>query len=100
MYKVHLGFALNIIALGLLFPGILLPMFSLNMEMLAAVGGSSLQTDLVNKQLCHSNQQQTTRSDFRRSKRKVCIGELTDPSRAQQSFDSCILFDYGSLQAN
>lgn len=47
----HIGFGLNIIALGLFFPGILLPMFSLNMEMAAALGGSTLSSALVDKEL-------------------------------------------------
>lgn len=51
MMKKHLGFALNLIALILFVPGILLPMFSLNMEMTAQVGGSSLTSTLVNKNL-------------------------------------------------
>jgi len=51
MVKKHLGFSLNIIALFLFIPGILLPMFSLSMEMTAKLSGSSLSSDLVNKEL-------------------------------------------------
>jgi len=47
----HLGFGLNIIALGLFFPGILLTMFSLNMDMAANMSGSSLTANLINKDL-------------------------------------------------
>lgn len=49
--KRHIGFGLNIIAIGLFFPGILLPMFSLNMEMSAILSGSSLTSALVDKEL-------------------------------------------------
>jgi len=51
MVKKHLGFSLNIIALFLFIPGILLPMFSLSMEMTAKLSGSSLSSDLINKEL-------------------------------------------------
>jgi len=51
MIKRHLGFSLNCIAILLFIPGILLPMFSLNMEMTAKLASSSLSTDLVNKNL-------------------------------------------------
>lgn len=51
MYKKHLGFAFNIIALGLFFPGILLTMFSFNMEMAANLSGSSLTSSLIDKEL-------------------------------------------------
>jgi uncharacterized paraquat-inducible protein A len=47
----HLGFGLNIVALGLFFPGILLPMFALNMEMAAVISGSTLSSTLVDKEL-------------------------------------------------
>ena len=47
----HLGFGLNIAALGLFFPGILLPMFSLNMEMSGRLAGSTLVSTLVDKEL-------------------------------------------------
>lgn len=51
MYRIHIGFGLNMLALGLLFPGILLPMFSLNMDMLASISGTALQAQLVDKEL-------------------------------------------------
>lgn len=51
MYKKHLGFALNLVALGLFFPGILLTMFSFDMEMLAVLGGSNFTPSLINKEL-------------------------------------------------
>ncbi|MFT4789779.1 MAG: paraquat-inducible protein A [Paraglaciecola sp.] len=51
MYKKHLGFAFNIIALGLFFPGILLTMFSFNMEMAANLSGSALTSSLMDKEL-------------------------------------------------
>ncbi|MBU2878580.1 MULTISPECIES: paraquat-inducible protein A [Aliiglaciecola] len=49
--KRHIGFALNILAIGLFFPGILLPMFSLDMEMAASLGGSTLSSSIVDKEL-------------------------------------------------
>ena len=50
MYK-HLGFFFNVVALFLFVPGILLPMFSLNMDVMAQVGGSTITSGLVNKEL-------------------------------------------------
>ncbi|MCF2948785.1 paraquat-inducible protein A [Paraglaciecola aquimarina] len=47
----HLGFGLNIIALGLFFPGILLTMFKFDMEMKAMLSGSSLTSTLIDKEL-------------------------------------------------
>lgn len=47
----HLGFGLTLLALGLFVPGILLPMFNLNMEMAAQLGSSALQSSLINKEL-------------------------------------------------
>lgn len=47
----HLGFGLNLAALGLFFPGILFPMFSFNMEMAANLSGSKLGTSIVDKEL-------------------------------------------------
>ncbi len=49
--KRHLGFILNIAALALFVPGILLPMFSLDMSVIAKISGSSLSSELVNKEL-------------------------------------------------
>lgn len=51
MYKKHLGFALNLVAIGLFFPGILLTMFSFNMDMMAVLGGSTFTPSLINKEL-------------------------------------------------
>lgn len=51
MYRKHIGFAFNIAALGLFFPGILLTMFSFNMEMAANISGSSLTSALIDKEL-------------------------------------------------
>ncbi|MGJ8682488.1 paraquat-inducible protein A [Paraglaciecola sp.] len=51
MIRKHLGFGLNIIALGLFFPGILLTMFSFDMEMKAILSGSSLTSALIDKEL-------------------------------------------------
>jgi uncharacterized paraquat-inducible protein A len=51
MYKKHIGFAFNIVALGLFFPGILLTMFSFNMEMAANISGSALNSSLIDKEL-------------------------------------------------
>lgn len=51
MIKKHLGFGLNLMAILLFIPGIILPMFSLTMEMTAKVSASSLSSDLVNKEL-------------------------------------------------
>jgi hypothetical protein len=51
MIRKHLGFALNIIALGLFFPGILLTMFNFDMEMKALLSGSSLTSNLIDKEL-------------------------------------------------
>ena len=47
----HFGFVLNVIAIALFIPGILLPMFSLNMDVAAQISGSSLTTGLINKEL-------------------------------------------------
>ena len=51
MYKKHLGFILNISAIALFVPGIILPMFSLNMEMMAKLAQSQLTSNLVDKEL-------------------------------------------------
>lgn len=49
--KKHIGFGLNIAALGLFFPGIILPMFSMNMEMAAVFNQSTLTSSIVDKEL-------------------------------------------------
>ncbi|MGB2265067.1 MAG: paraquat-inducible protein A [Glaciecola sp.] len=51
MKKRHLGFAINLLALALFFPGILLPMITLDMEMAANLSGSAFVTELLNKEL-------------------------------------------------
>lgn len=51
MIKRHLGFGLNIGALALFFPGILLPMFAFNMDMAAALNTSVLSSTIVDKEL-------------------------------------------------
>ena len=47
----HLGLGLNLLALGLFFPGILLPMFALKTEMNAWFGQGRLGASLVDKDL-------------------------------------------------
>lgn len=49
--KKHIGFGLNIGALGLFFPGIALPMFALNMEMTALLSSSKMTSPLIDKEL-------------------------------------------------
>jgi uncharacterized paraquat-inducible protein A len=49
--KKHLGFFLNLIAIALFIPGILLPMFSLSMEMTAHVATANLSSELINREL-------------------------------------------------
>lgn len=47
----HAGFVLNLIALGLFFPGIFLPMFTLNTEMKVILSNSSFTSSLVDEEL-------------------------------------------------
>ena len=47
----HIGFALSIIAIGLFIPGILAPIFTLNMELAVVLSGPSISSELVNKEL-------------------------------------------------
>jgi hypothetical protein len=47
----HIGFALSIVAIGLFVPGILAPMFTLNMELAVVLSGPSISSELVNKEL-------------------------------------------------
>lgn len=49
--KRHIGFLLNLIALALFIPGIMLPMFSLNMELAAIISQSSISSNIINKEL-------------------------------------------------
>lgn len=51
MIKKHLGFLTNLIAIALFIPGILLPMFSLNMAMTAKLSGAKLTNTLIDKNL-------------------------------------------------
>lgn len=51
MIRKHLGFLINVIAIALFVPGILLPMFSLNMAMTANVSGAKLTNTLIDKNL-------------------------------------------------
>lgn len=50
-YLKHVGFSLNLAALGLFFPGIWLPIFSLDMTMMANLGTSVLTAPLVAKEI-------------------------------------------------
>lgn len=48
----HFAFGINLLAIALFIPGIVLPMFSLDMSIMATVGsGASLSSELVNQQL-------------------------------------------------
>ena len=47
----HIGFILNICALALFVPGILLPIFSLNMDIIADISGATMTTQAVTKEL-------------------------------------------------
>ncbi|MBA6290762.1 paraquat-inducible protein A [Colwellia sp. MB3u-70] len=49
--KKHLGFFFNLIAIALFIPGILLPMFSLNMAMTANVSGAKVTNTIIDKNL-------------------------------------------------
>ncbi len=49
--KKHLGFSLNILAIALFIPGIILPMFSLSMEMKVKLSSSILSPNLIDKEL-------------------------------------------------
>ena len=51
MISKHLGFFLNIAAICLFVPGVILPMFSLSMEVTANLGASNLTSELINKEL-------------------------------------------------
>jgi uncharacterized paraquat-inducible protein A len=51
MIKKHLGFFFNLIAIALFIPGILLPMFSLNMAMTANVSGAKITNTIIDKNL-------------------------------------------------
>lgn len=51
MIEKKIGFAINLIALLLFIPGIVLPMFSLSMDMAANVSGTNINATLINKEL-------------------------------------------------
>ncbi|MFT5540870.1 MAG: paraquat-inducible protein A [Glaciecola sp.] len=51
MIQKHIGFALSLVAIGLFVPGILAPIFSLNMEMAIVIAGPTLSSELINKEL-------------------------------------------------
>ena len=51
-YLLHIGFLLNLLALALFFPGIWLPMFSLDMSVAATLSGSNpLSYEVINREL-------------------------------------------------
>jgi len=47
----HLGMLLNLVAIALFVPGILLPMFTLSIDMFASLSSSQLTTNMVDKSL-------------------------------------------------
>jgi paraquat-inducible protein A len=47
----HLGFLLNILSIALFIPGIILPMFSLTMDVKAATNISTLSSQVINSEL-------------------------------------------------
>ena len=47
----HIGFLLSVIAIGLFIPGILAPMFTLNMELAINLAGPTISSELVAKEL-------------------------------------------------
>ncbi len=51
MIQKHLGFALIVVSLGLFIPGIVMTMFSLNMEMGIAIPGANITSEIVRKNL-------------------------------------------------
>lgn len=51
MFQKQIGFALSIIAIGLFVPGILAPMFTLNMELALVLAGPTISSELVSKEL-------------------------------------------------
>jgi hypothetical protein len=50
-YYKYTGFAITLLAIGLFVPGIILPMFSLSMDMNVDVAGTGFASNLVNKDL-------------------------------------------------
>lgn len=51
MLQKHIGFLLSVIAIGLFIPGVLAPMFTLNMELSVNFAGPSITSELVAKEL-------------------------------------------------
>ncbi|MFC4701194.1 paraquat-inducible protein A [Glaciecola siphonariae] len=51
MLNKHLGFALSVVAIGLFVPGIILPMFTLSMDMAVAISGTGIDAQLVDREL-------------------------------------------------
>ena len=47
----HVGFGLSIAAIACFIPGIILPMFLLNTDMVIALSGAGFETEIVNKEL-------------------------------------------------
>jgi hypothetical protein len=47
----HIGFVLSVVAIGLFIPGILAPMFTLNMELAVNLAGPTISSELVAKEL-------------------------------------------------
>jgi uncharacterized paraquat-inducible protein A len=47
----HIGFGLTILAIACFVPGILLPMFALNMDMAVGLTGASFNSGILNKEL-------------------------------------------------
>ena len=51
MLQKHIGFLVSVIAIGLFIPGILAPMFTLNMELAVNIAGPTISSELVGKEL-------------------------------------------------
>lgn len=49
--KKHIGFSLTLCAIALFVPGIILPMFTLSMDMLVTITGAGFNSALINKEL-------------------------------------------------
>lgn len=49
--KKHIGFFLTLCAIGLFVPGIILPMFTLSMDMFVSITGAGINSSLINKEL-------------------------------------------------
>lgn len=51
MLQKHIGLLLSVIAIGLFIPGILAPIFTLNMELAVNIAGPTISSELVGKEL-------------------------------------------------